>query len=241
MIKLIIQLTKIIVATLIALFMNSCVNFNSISGDGNVTTSKRKVTNFTAVDANTGLEVVIKQGNNFFVEVEADSNLQDHIKTEVENNTLKVYCDQNIYKSSARKVYIEMPVVQAISTSSGASLESQNTIVSDILKLDSSSGSEMKLTIKSQKLTCDSSSGSEINVSGEAIDVTTSSSSGSSINLSKLVAENVSSDSSSGSSTTVNAKNKLKANASSGSSIDYLSSPKEVTLDENSGGSISKQ
>lgn len=241
MIKLIVQITKLIIATLVALLVVSCGNFNSISGDGNVTTTKRKVDSFTAIKAKNGLEVHLKQGNTTYVEVEADANLQDHIFTVVENGTLEVYSDTNIYKSIAKKVFIEVPNLNSISASSGVSIESENELAFNDLKIDASSGSNVKLNIKSQALTCDGSSGSLIQLLGSADNVSTNSSSGSSINLSELIANNVDADASSGSSTTVNASKKLKAEASSGSSINYVSNPTEVSVNESSGGSISRK
>lgn len=55
MIKLIVQITKLVVATLLVLLLNSCGNFNGISGDGNVVTTKRAITeSFTSIEAKTG-------------------------------------------------------------------------------------------------------------------------------------------------------------------------------------------
>lgn len=241
MIKLIVQITKLIIATLVALLVVSCGNFNSISGDGNVTTTKRKVESFTALKAKNGLEVYLKQGNTTYVEVEADANLQDHIFTVVENGTLTVYSDANIFKSEAKKVYIEVPNLNTISASSGVSLESANELAFNDVKIDASSGSSIELKIKSQSIVCESSSGSQITLMGSAENVSTDSSSGSTIDLSQLIANNVDADASSGSSTTVNAKSRLKAEASSGSSIDYVSNPTEISVNESSGGSISKE
>lgn len=241
MTKLIVQITKLIIATLVALLVVSCGNFNSVKGDGNVTTTKRKVESFTAINAKNGLEVHLKQGNTTYLEVEADSNLQDHIFTSVENGTLVIYSDANIYKSEAKKVYIEVPNLTSITASSGVSIESANELTFNELKIDARSGSDVQLKIKSQSISCESSSGSQITLMGSAENVSTESSSGSSINLSELIANNVDSQASSGSSTTVNAKEKLKAEASSGSSIEYVSNPKDITVNESSGGSISRE
>lgn len=241
MIKLIVQITKVVIATLLALLATSCGNFNSISGDGNVTTTKRKVEAFTAIKAKNGLEVYLKQGNTTYIEVEADSNLQDHIFTEVENGTLTVYSDANIFKSEAKKVLIEVPNLTNVSASSGVSVESLNELAFKDLKIDASSGSDVQLQVNCQSIICESSSGSQITLSGNTENLSTDSSSGSSIDLSKLIASNVDADASSGSATIVNAKNKLKAEASSGSSIDYVSEPKDISVHESSGGSVSKE
>ena len=79
-----------------------------------------------------------------------------------------------------------------------------------------------------------------MNIEGKALKLYTDSSSGSSIDANNLLANEVNSQSSSGSSTNVHPISSLNAKASSGSSINYNTNPKNVKVDESSGGSISK-
>lgn len=243
MIKLIIQITKVIIAIVTTLLFQSCVNMNwdkeTISGNGNVTTATRTMnTSFNAVHAKTGLDVRIEQGNTTKIEVQADENLQDHIFTEVKDGILSVYADVNIRSSEAKKVYITVPELYEIKSSSGASVKSENKLNFEKLELDSSSGSLIEIEVASKSLSCESSSGSSIIVKGKTNTIDSQSSSGSTINLGKLVAETGKANSSSGSSTIVNVKNELNAHASSGSSISYVSKPNSLIVDESSGGSI---
>lgn len=187
------------------------------------------------------MDVVIEQGKTELISVEADENLQDHIKTEIKNGVLTVYCDASIMKSKAQKVYVRTKDISSIKSSSGASVTTVNEIITPQLQLDSSSGSEMNISVSSNELSCESSSGSEITVTGKANILTTDSSSGSAIDLSKLNATSAKANSSSGSSIVVNTSKELKANASSGSSIHYLGKPSKVVADESSGGSISSK
>ncbi len=77
-------------------------------------------------------------------------------------------------------------------------------------------------------------------MSGKALEVTTASSSGSSIEAEKLLANEVTSQSTSGSSSIVSPIVSLKAHASSGSSIEYAKTPKNLAIEESSGGGVSK-
>lgn len=220
------------------------VNFlgEGLTGNGNVTSSKRTLTeNFDAIEAKTGITVIIEQADNYAIEASTDENLQEHLKTEVENGVLAIYFDENIYKAEERTVYVKVPSLRKISSSSGASVETKNTIKSENLDLKSSSGSEMKLSINARNLSCDSSSGSEISAKGKAENLRTESSSGSTIELENLEVANATCKSSSGSTTKVNPFESLDADASSGSSIKYYSVPKHLKKDESSGASISKK
>ncbi len=246
MVKFIFQITKIIIAVVMMLLAISCGNNGSflndgLSGNGNVTSSKRTTENFDAIEAKTGIKVIIEQTDNYSIEAKTDENLQEHLKTEVANGVLSIYFDENINTAEERTVYVKVPNLKKISSSSGASVESTTTIKSETLDLKSSSGSEMNLRINAKNLSCDSSSGSEIEAKGKAENLRTESSSGSSIILNNLEVANAVCKSSSGSSTKVNPSESLNADASSGSSIKYYSTPKKIAVDESSGASVSKK
>lgn len=246
MTKLIIQITKLFVIALTFLLLQSCMNSNwnreTISGNGNIVEVSRTVdTTFQAVKAQTGLDVIIRQDNNVSIKVEADENLLDHIFTEVKDGELIIHSDANILNFKAKKIYVCVPNLNKISSSSGASINSEKTFDFDNLELESSSGSVIDITVKSNYLSCESSSGSSIIAKGSAKSITTESSSGSTIDLENLIAENGQSSSSSGSSTNVNVTNELKADASSGSSIHFVTKPSSLIKDESSGGSVSSK
>ena len=229
---------------LLAVSCGNNVNFlgDGLTGNGNVTSSKRTLTeNFDAIEAKTGITVLVEQADNYAVEATTDENLQQHLKTEVKEGVLTIYFDENIHKAEKRTVHVKVPTLKRISSSSGSYVESTNTIKSENLDLKSSSGTEMKLNINAKNVSCDSSSGSEISAKGKAENLRTESSSGSTIELEELEVANAICKSSSGSSTKVNPYESLDADASSGSSIKYYTSPKQIKIDESSGASVSKK
>ena len=247
MVKIIFQITKVLVSVIMMLLMLSCGKvMNSLngglSGNGNVVTTTRTISeNFDVIEAKTGINVIIEQSSIVSIKAKTDEDLQEHLKTEVSNGVLSIYFDESINSAQERTVYVNLPNVKRISSSSGASVESASTIKSENLDLKSSSGSDMKLTVNSRNLSCDSSSGSKITAKGKSENVRTESSSGSSIELSDLEVANAVCKSSSGSSTKVNPLESLDADASSGSSIKYYSTPKQIRIDESSGASVSKK
>ena len=234
---------KSALAILIAFGFTSCkidIGDKGITGSGNITTQTRNVGNFTKVSAERGLDVVIEMADQTSVVVEADDNLQSHIKTTVENGELTITSDYNSYTNvKSKKVTVKMPVIKGIDIKSGASLKSANTLRSDNFTIETSSGSEADITVESEKIVAESSSGSHMTLRGKALSLDTSSSSGSEIDADNLIANDVTAQSSSGSSTDVHAAVSIQAKASSGSSVEFKGSPKNVTKDESSGGSVS--
>ena len=246
MIKLVINLTKVVIAAVVALLFGSCTmnmsvgGLKKVNGDGNVVTKTRTVTSeFTSVKASNGLDVVLIYGPNHEIKVEADANLQEHIKTEISDGELKIFTDANLRKAEAKKVYVQLPKLNSLESSSGASVSGKNTFESNSLDISSSSGSEIDIKVNAASVSCQSSSGSELKISGKADRLESKSSSGSSIDASDLLVSNAFADSSSGSSIDVNATETLTAEASSGSSVTYQQEPKRLNKKASSGGSIS--
>lgn len=246
MIKFIVFCTKIVIAALVALLVSSChtkFDFgNGIDGNGNVTTEKRNVVgDFTKIDVSRGLNVEVEQSKSYFVEVEADENLQQHISTTVENGTLTITSDENIDESTSRTIRVKMPSVTSLETSSGANISAKNNLLGNNLKIRTSSGSEIDVEVEIDTIDCEATSGSTITIKGKGLKLTSSSSSGSSIDAENLHVNDVVAESTSGSSTLVHPIVSLTGKASSGSSVNYNHTPKTITKEESSGGSVSRE
>jgi hypothetical protein len=242
MIKIIIHITKFIIATVSAMLLASCnFSINSIEGSGNVTTEKRIVQgDFKNVSVSNAIDLVIEQSDSSEIIVEADDNIQKEITTKVQNGTLVISCKFSSFNNVTKKVTVKMPVIDKLKASSASSVHSKNVIQGQNVDIEASSASTIDVNIESDNITCDSGSGSTINIEGKALKIKTSASSGSSINAEKLLANEVEAEASSGASISVHPILQLKAKASSGASIDYDSSPKTIEKSESSGGSINK-
>jgi hypothetical protein len=246
MIKLMVHLVRIVIATCIVLLFNSCkydIDFGEkITGSGHVVTKERNLDAFTKIEVSQGLDCEVTQGNDQKVVIEADDNLQDGIITTVSNGVLKISSKyNNYYNVKSKKIMVQIPNISSLESTSAAYLVTKNIIKGDNIALKSSSASKLNANIEADYVALEASSGSDLNVEGKALEVTTASSSGSSIDAEKLLANNIISQSSSGSTTIVNPILKLKAHASSGSSISYSKTPKNLSIEENSGGSVDKE
>lgn len=244
MLRIIISITKFIVATMVLLLFSSC-NFgeSEISGSGNVISETRSVTGqFTKVKAGNGIDVVIEQADVVSVVVEADDNLVPHIKTEVRGNTLEITCDFNNFMNVAsKKVIVKLPKVESLTTDSGAALTTTGSIRSADLDLDAASGSSITGSFEVDDLSADTGSGASMKLEGKAIKFDAASASGSTLDSGELVANDVIAEASSGSSLLVHPMVELKGKASSGGSVKYNTEPQKFSKDESSGGSVSKK
>jgi hypothetical protein len=243
MIKIIIHITKFIIATITALLFASCnFNMNTVEGSGNVTTEKRIVEgDFKNISVSNAIDVVIEQSDATEITVEADDNLQKEIITKVENGTLIIKCKYSSFRNiTMKKVTVKVPSLEKIEASSASTVQSKNVFQGENMDLESSSAATMDLNIESDNISATSSSGSSINVQGKALKVQTKASSGATVDAGKLLANEVNADVSSGGSINVHPIVTLKAEASSGGHINYDITPKTIEKKSSSGGSISQ-
>ncbi len=245
MIKTIVLFGKFILAITIFLLLHSCnikTNFgNGIDGNGNITTEERKINdNFTSIEVNSGIEVVVEQSNDKFVSVETDSNIQKIIDIKVINGVLTIEPTDS-YNTSIVKVTVRMPKIEALDVSSSANINSIGTLKGDNISIDASSGSEVDVDLSYDSISLDASSGSSISAKGIGLKLETNASSGAEINAFDLMINEITADVSSGANTEINPIVKLKASASSGGNIIYKNNPKSISKYESSGGNIGNE
>ncbi|WP_088323071.1 head GIN domain-containing protein [Polaribacter tangerinus] len=235
---------QFLIALLVTSVFSSCGAdiFNGIRGNGNIVTEERKPSApFSGIKVSAGIDLYITQGNKNKIIVEADENLQKLIKTSISDGILKIYTEENIWKSSARKVYVTLQELSLLKASSGSDVYSENTINTNEISISASSGADINISIAAENVSTSASSGSDIKISGNAINHATKASSGSSIDAYKLESKNVIARVSSGADINVTATEKIEANASSGGDIDFDGSPSKINKKTSSGGSVSKR
>lgn len=246
MYKIVIYILKFALATITALLLFiSCQTSidigNGIKGNGKIKTENREVKeSFNSIEVERGIEVEVTQGKPSSIVVEADENIIQYITTNINDGVLVITSTKSIDFSSNKKVSVTIPEILALSSSSGSQILSKSIINSSSLSLTSSSGSSIEVDIETEKVTCKSSSGSNIKAKGKTLELKADASSGSQIDNEKLLANIVNADASSGSSIEVKPLEKLTAEASSGGNVTYFNTPKEISKNESSGGTVSK-
>lgn len=225
MIRVIVHIAKAAIAAITALLFVSCnLGYKTIEGNGKVTTETRPHNNyFNSIDVSNALEVVIEQGTPFTITVEADSNLQSNIITEIDGSTLKIYTKDNL--DGTNKIYVRLPVIQQITASGASSVENKNAFTAENIKLGVSGASEISIALEGQSADIEASGASSVKISGRADKLSCDASGSSDINAEKLLAKNVSADASGASSVHVNPTESLTADASGSSEITYKNTP----------------
>ncbi|MDD7914546.1 head GIN domain-containing protein [Polaribacter ponticola] len=235
-------ITKIITLLFVVTLFSSCAvdMFNKISGNRNVVTENRNTKeDFTKIKVSTGLDLYLTQGSKNKISVEADENLQDIIITEVKEGVLKIYAEKNIWRAKARKVYVTIETLEAISATSGSDVYTKETIKVNDVKISATSGADINMSVNANYVETSATSGSDIEISGSSIHHISKATSGASIDAYQLHSKNVTAKVTSGADINVYASESINARATSGGDIDYRGNPKNVDKKESSGGDIS--
>ncbi|TMM56786.1 DUF2807 domain-containing protein [Maribacter algarum] len=239
-------LVRIAIALLMSLFLSSCGfdiqigNFGTgKKGNGVVVTDTRTVSeDFTKVSASEGLMVYVTQANEFSIEVEADENVIDLIETDIRDGKLRIHAEQNIGRAT-KNIYVSLPKVTVLRSSSGAHLTTKNTIKTNELEIDASSGAQLDLDVATNEIDIDASSGANLSVTGTADEAVVDVSSGGNINAKNLETRTCNADASSGGNVKIQVSKSLVADASSGGNISYSGDP-NVEKKKSVSGSVHK-
>lgn len=236
-------LARITIALILALFLSSCgfdINFGEgQKGNGIVVEDSRSISEeFTVVSASEGLDVYVTQSNDFKIVIEADENIIDLIGTDIKNGKLRIHAIENIGRAT-KKIFVSLPNITALSSSSGAELTTTNTIEAEKISLDASSGAELKVTLVANEVSADASSGADIQLAGNSNMFYADASSGADIKAKELMTKICNADASSGADISLNVSETLTADASSGADITYTGQA-SVQKSKSSSGSVHK-
>jgi hypothetical protein len=201
-----------------AKFFNFSVNFGGVKGSGNIQNEKRNLADFKTIEVGGVFEVEVVAQKDFSVEVEADDNLLQLIKTEVRNGTLEISAEKRISSKNPIRVRISAPDVERLEVS-GASKLSLTNLKNDSLKVDASGASKLSVVGETRNL--------DIELSGA-----------SRLDAENLKSENVNVDGSGASNASINVSGDLKADLSGASKVTYTGNPKNLEKSTSGASSV---
>ena len=235
---------RILTFAITALIISSCVNGQfrkTVYGNGHVVTREREAKPFTEIKASSGIDVIIRQGNSESITVEADENLQEYIKTEINGGELNVYTEADIRRADKEKVYVTMKEIKSVRTTSAGDISAETAIKTDKLELSASSAGNIKLEVYAKEINVDISSSGDITLKGDADRLDANLSSAGDLKAFDLKVKEADISVSSAGDADINVSDKITARASSAGDINYMGDPKYVDAHASSAGGIHKR
>lgn len=214
----------------------------TIKGNGEVRTETRNVDGFDGISTCCSIDVVLTKGS-FSVKVEAESNLQEYIKTNVQGDRLEIGFKSNINVKSHKQVtvYVSLPELEFIGASSSGKVTTESSFSGKEMKVDVSSSAKVQLDFSGDYLYANASSSGGISLKGSSASFKANVSSGGKVSAEGHQAKDARCNASSGGGVIVKVSGQLDANASSGGRVRYLGNPSDVDSDTSSGGSVRRE
>jgi len=214
---------------------------DTITGDGKVVSQTRDVPEFTGVKVGSGIDVFLTQGDIQRVEVEADENLQEWIRTEVKGSVLHIYTDKNIRLAKAKRVNINCKILDRIDISSAGDVTAVNRFKADKLDIDMSSAGDLNLEVEANEISISISSAGNAVLKGKTDTLKADLSSAGDLNAYDLEAKYGDISVSSAGSARVFVTDEASFHSSSAGDIDYKGEPRMKEIHTSSAGSVNKK
>lgn len=207
----------------------------------------RRVTvkNIKEVHVMSGIDLVIRQGNQESLTLEGNPSALKEIEVLQKNGQLKIRFKsnqgwKNVFKNREIKAYLNIKSIQSIHTSGGSDVESVGTIIASNLSLSASGGSDMNISLRANNLNASASGGSDMLLAGSAANLVASASGGSDIKMEKLASNYANLTATGGSDIYASVSKGLTASASGGSDISYIGNP-DIKKSSSGSGSVRKK
>lgn len=222
--------------------------------------STRKLSSFTGVSAQEGIDVILKKGSAESAVVNASGIDDDEVLTDVEGNTLRIHLEGNNHHHVEVTVTVTYVSLSSLKASSSASIvvkdaistkgdfevscsssgDVKATIQADELDVSASSSGDVDLEVDVVRIDADLSSSGDLTISGNAKKARIEVSSSGEFDGYDFICDDVDLRASSGGTIKIAVNNEIEARASSGASIRYKGSPKITDVSSSSGGSVKR-
>jgi len=159
-------------ALLLIAALSSCYNpFNkTVNGNGNITTTERQLSSFKEIKCAGSYNVELTQGDQSFIKIETDENIQSYITTNINGNELNIRTkeDVNLRPSNKIKLYITTKKLEGFKLTGSGDISTTNKFSGgDLLDLDISGAGNIHFDINTPRITSSISGNGNIFLTGE--------------------------------------------------------------------------
>jgi hypothetical protein len=205
----------------------------------------RDLSGFDAIAVSNGIDLHLRQGDEFRVEVAASKGDTDQIVTEIDGHTLRIRREPGPGRLFGwfdhYAADVTLPRLEALEVSGGSNVSADGAVSGDGLSVRASGGSDVALEVAVESLSLDLSGGSDASIGGTAGALRAATSGGSDLDAGRLAAREAELRSSGGSGVRVHVLERLVATASGGSDISYSGNPASVDVDAHASADVRRR
>ena len=237
---------KILFVTLLVfavLSLSACTGLSMTRGSGNVVTETREVSGFDQLSISGVGEVILVQGEQESLKIEAEDNILPEIETVVRGSTLYIgfkdgFLKQSIVPTRTIKYYLTMKDVKSVDTSGAANLQVEQLNAGDLRINLSGAGNVNIGNLSATSVHLDVSGAGNIEFAGKVDDQQVNISGAGKYDAGNMESQTASIELSGTGSATVWATNSLDIQISGMGSVNYYGDPANLTRDVSGLGTV---
>jgi hypothetical protein len=236
-------MNKAVLILLSAVLLFACSR-EQIHPAGSIIQRERNLTGFSAIEVNSGMELVLKQDSSEKVVIETYENIQNIILSEKIGNLLvfKLPPNTNIQRDAKIRIFVSVKNLTALKATGGSRISSQTVLKFPSLIADISGGGGFSALYECNSMSMNLSGGSYFRATGGAAkDLNLIASGGSNFDAFDFSCDNFTCDASGGSRVNITVNSSLRVKASGGSEINYRGSGNVVFADLSGGSKLNKR
>ncbi|AVR46718.1 DUF2807 domain-containing protein [Christiangramia fulva] len=236
--------TILIVTSLLLAFSSANAQWwskDKVKGNGEVITKSRSVGDYDGVQLVGSMNVVLVSGNEGNLKIEAESNLQEYIKTEVKNNVLKISTDDDVNIHPTKEIKITVPFrdIHEVSITGSGDIWNDDVIKANNFKMQVTGSGDILLNVDVNDLKGQITGSGDIKLKGRAQDLECKVTGSGDFKAFDLKAENVEAKISGSGDIQVTATESLKASVGGSGDVVYKGNPKKEDFNTSGSGSVS--
>jgi len=212
-----------------------------VRGNGDVVTNSRNVGSYDGVQLVGSMNVELISGNEGKIKVQAESNLQEYITTEVKNGKLKISTKEGFNLSPKDEILIIVPVesIEEVSVTGSGDIWTKDQLKASSMKVQVTGSGDLKLDLEVKDLKGMVTGSGDIELRGKSKNFECTVTGSGDFEAYDLRAENVEARVSGSGDIMVYAGKSLKASVSGSGDIVYRGNPENQDFKTNGSGSVS--
>lgn len=218
-------------------------NSKKIEGNGNYTSETRTVADYDEVNLQGSIDVVLVAGNEGNLKIEAESNLQEYIVTEVEGGTLKISVEEDINLDPSKDYDIVVTVpfesLEGVSLTGSGDINSSDEIKAGNFSVQITGSGDVNLKLSADSVQGKVVGSGDLDLEGAATELEFLVTGSGDIDASGLKANRVQATVSGSGDIAVHATEALKSRVSGSGDITYSGNPQQQDFKTSGSGSIS--
>lgn len=216
-----------------------------IKGNGEMVTNNRSTPDYDKISLVGSMDVELVAGNEGEIKVEAESNLQEYILTEVKGGTLKISTEEGVSLQPSRRHSIKITVpfedIEGVAITGSGDIWNSDKITARNFKTSVTGSGDLKLFVNTQNLKGSVTGSGDLTLKGTAQKFDCTVTGSGDFMAYDLNAEEVHATVSGSGDIEVNASEVLMARVSGSGDISYQGNPKKQDFKTSGSGSISSR